>query len=110
MSQQSNEAKTLVEVGFEVGLDAAEAPDAYEMSRYKQDYVVGFVAGQCISTSVQRASRMAGASVAGELGARYSLPLDRLLVELEFSRELVERVRYAYEEGLQRAHTSEKSD
>ncbi|MDR5743964.1 hypothetical protein QCE73_12460 [Caballeronia sp. LZ029] len=69
MSQQSNEAKMLVEVGFQVGLDAGEAPDAREMSRYKEDYVLGFVVGHCIAQSLQRASRMAGAAVAGQLGA-----------------------------------------
>lgn len=109
MTQQSNEAKTLVDVGFEVGLDAADAPDANEMARYKQDYVVGFVAGQSISACVRRASRMAGAAEAGELGARYSIPLDRLLVELEFSSELVEQVRCAYDEGIRRASRPEKS-
>ncbi|CAD6552603.1 DUF2623 family protein [Paraburkholderia sabiae] len=110
MSQHSNEAKTLVDVGLQVGLDAAEAPDACEMSRYKEDYVLGFVVGRSISESVQRSSRMAGAAVAGQLGARYALPLDRVLVELEFSRELVGEVRRAYEEGLRSAASARNSD
>ncbi|WP_155836128.1 hypothetical protein [Burkholderia sp. AU4i] len=41
MNQQSNAAKSLVDVGFQAGLDAAEAPGTCEMSRYKEDYVLG---------------------------------------------------------------------
>ncbi|SPA56708.1 DUF2623 family protein [Cupriavidus taiwanensis] len=97
MTQRTNMATTLFEVGFQAGLDADEAPDAFDMSRYKQHYVLGFVVGRSIVESGQRASRMAGAAMAGELGARYSLPLDLLLVELEFSLEQKEKVRSSYE-------------
>ncbi|MFM0120315.1 DUF2623 family protein [Paraburkholderia sp. RL18-101-BIB-B] len=100
MGGQTNEARALVETGFQVGLDADKAPGANEMLRYKHDYVLGFVVGRSISESVQRASREAGAVVAGQLAARYSLPMDRLLAELEFTQELREQVRNACEAKL----------
>jgi hypothetical protein len=87
MKPQAKRTKTLLQVGFESGIEAAEEPDAFEMSKYKQDYVLGFVVGRSLAQIVQTADRSAGALLAGELGVRYGVSRDALLAELEFPQE-----------------------
>ncbi|WP_343676679.1 DUF2623 family protein [Paraburkholderia heleia] len=69
----------IVELGFAAGADAPEAPDKTEMSKFKEAYALGFVAGFGTTESVRCMSRMAAATTAGTLASRYGLPVDDVL-------------------------------
>ena len=91
--------KSLHEIGFETGAEAEEAPDAFTMSQYKPDFVLGFVSDYSMAESVRQASREAAALMAADLGLQYGVPLDALLQELEFPDDLRSHVEDAYHEA-----------
>ncbi|MGF6924281.1 hypothetical protein [Paraburkholderia sp. 40] len=97
MVKKPQKPKSLLEIGFETGAEAGEAPDAFTMSRYKPEFVLGFVSGYSTAESVRQANRDVAAVMAADLGLQYGLPLDTLLRELEFRPDLRSIVEDAYD-------------
>ncbi|MBB2929013.1 DUF2623 family protein [Paraburkholderia silvatlantica] len=85
----------IVELGFAAGANAPEAPDKTEMSKFKEAYALGFVAGFSTAESVRRMNRMAAAATAGTLAARYGLPVDDVLRVLALPPEFGDALRAA---------------
>lgn len=80
--QQTVASRTLLDLGFEQGIEATEDPTEFEMSSRVAEYRLGYVLGRSYVECVQRASRKAGAVKAGHLGARFGVELDALIKAL----------------------------
>ena len=69
-------------LGRQAGREAMNDPDTFEVSQWNEDYTLGFVIGRGAMQASQ-ATYSYGARVIGELGAKYGLPLEDLLEQVE---------------------------
>lgn len=90
-------AHSLFDAGYRAGLAADDAPSAFEMSPYEQEYVLGFIAGFSEMQSFRHASIPVAGWQAGELGRRYGIPLEVLLARVKFETDVSAEVRSEYE-------------
>src|SRR3546814_20350097 len=74
----------LLKTGYENGLAADIAPDAFEMSSYAERYTLGFIAGFRESQSIQMANPDVAVWTAAEMAYRYHVPVSALLQQLGF--------------------------
>ncbi|MPS81653.1 MAG: DUF2623 family protein [Achromobacter sp.] len=87
----------LLKTGYENGLAADIAPDAFEMSSYAERYTLGFIAGFSESQSIQMANPDVAVWTAAELAYRYNVSVSALLQQLGFDGEQTQRFHEAYD-------------
>ncbi|MGS1073527.1 hypothetical protein [Burkholderia glumae] len=91
--QQTVTPRTLLDLGFEHGIEATEDPTEFAMSSRVAEYRLGYVLGRSCVECMHRASRSAAAVTAGNLGARFGVKLDALINAMgspDLDRRLIE--------------------
>lgn len=79
--------QTPFDLGFEHGAETDEDASMAEMNSRVVEYKVGYVVGRSYSEAVKQANLLVGATVAGELGAKYGLSRDALVAAMRPSTE-----------------------
>ncbi|MGN4069132.1 DUF2623 family protein [Burkholderia gladioli] len=110
MATKSRKPQSALNAGYEAGMQADVEPSDYDMSFFEPDYRLGFVLGHSTAESIRRASPMAAAVMAADLGPRYNVPLDVLLEQMELPDDLCGIVEEAYEPGDPDDDESEEDD
>jgi hypothetical protein len=91
--------RSLLDLGFEDGIEAVDEPSELQMSSRVADYQLGFVLGRSCVACVQHASRSAAAITAGKLAARYGVNLDDLVEAMGLPDELRRLIQETYAEN-----------
>jgi hypothetical protein len=89
---------TLFDLGYQAGLVADDAPDAFTMSTRDPEWVLGFIQGFSEMQSFRHASIPAAGWQAGELGRRYAIPLKVLLARVRFEIDVTAEICSEYEQ------------
>jgi predicted O-linked N-acetylglucosamine transferase (SPINDLY family) len=87
---------SLFELGFEHGAEAVEDPSVVEFQSRVRAYQLGFLVGRSLAEAVKQASHQAAATTAGQLGARFAIDVEELLMALSLSDAQKQQIRSAY--------------
>lgn len=79
--------RTPFDLGFEHGAETDEDAPMSEMNSRIVEYKLGYVVGRSYSTAVRQANLRDGATVAGELGAKYGVARDAIVAAMKLSME-----------------------
>ena len=94
--------RSLLDLGFEDGIEAVNEPSELEMSSRVAAYRLGFVLVRSYAACVQHASRSAVAVTAGKLAARFGVKLDDLVEAMGLPDELRHLIQETYAENRSR--------